>query len=52
LTLKIPKRLDLIDGGYAQDQFAAHCQALYEKDRSQFFTGYEQVGRGLGAIAL
>jgi len=53
LTQKIPKRLDLIDGGYAQDQFAAHCQALYEGFRplSQFFTGYEQVARSLGVIS-
>ncbi|MBC8876270.1 MAG: hypothetical protein H8E44_43135 [Planctomycetes bacterium] len=45
LRQTMPKRLDLIDGGYAPDEFFKHCRDLYDRYRYEFFTGYEQVAR-------
>jgi hypothetical protein len=52
LSETLPKRLDLIDGGYSQVEFSSFCQDLYEKHRNQFFTTYEQVARASGNLIL
>ena len=52
LTEALPKRLDLIDGGYSQVEFLSFCQSLYEKHRHQFFTTSEQVARRSGTLIL
>ncbi len=48
----IPKRLDLIDGGYAQDEFLAVCKELYGRYRHRFGTGYEGVASSFGALSF
>jgi len=41
LRMRVPKRLDLIDGGYDRAGFLAHCISLYEREhyRMRFLDG-------------
>jgi hypothetical protein len=43
LSQAIPKRLDLIDGGYHPADFFSYCQELYDQYRYRFVTGDEAV---------
>lgn len=48
----IPKRLDLIDGGYDRDAFLRYLRELYSRYRHAFVTPHENMGRRNGAITI
>jgi len=48
----IPKRPDLIDVGFDNDEFARECSDRYWADRPTFFTEYEKIGAQFGALTL
>jgi|GEM_PF-4250308 len=52
MSQAIPKRLDLIDGGYSPADFLSYCQELYKRHRYQFFTGYESIAKSFGTLIL
>jgi len=52
LRQAIPKRLDLIDGGYDRDEFLSYLRALYNRYRHSFVTAKENLGRRYGAVTF
>jgi hypothetical protein len=47
-----PKRPDLIDGGFDNEEFARSASERYWADRPTFFTEYERLVAGLGALTF
>jgi hypothetical protein len=52
LSMTFPRRLDLIDGGYAQDEFLSYLKTLHAKYHELFIMPKEKIAASFGVTIL
>jgi hypothetical protein len=52
LSMSLPQRLDLIDGGYERDIFVDYCESLSQKHKISLFDGYSKITNSIFPLSI